>query len=146
MTYKFILFSLTSFIFYLSWKKKSTYINEYKRFGWTGLGAGFIWGVFNFTITFAELSTSAGNALVIYGSGPIFASVFSYFVLGEHIPYRTMGAIFACFGTTLLIFSSEFGNSSSEGQDISGNVSAMFAALAMGVYFVYMKFIEIKYK
>ena len=146
MIYKFILYSGTSFIFYLLWNKKSTDINEYKRFGWTGLGAGFIWGIFNFTITYAVISTSAGNALVIYGSGPIFASIFSYFVLGEHIPYRTIGAIFACFGSILLIFSTEFGKSKSEGQDISGNVSAIFAALTMGLYFVYMKFIELKYE
>ena len=99
--------------------------------GFLGMIAGLLWGGSNFCFTAAVQNTAAANVLVINASNAIFSAIFSYFLLGDPILFRTAATTLVCFGAIVLVFSSEFGGGSG---GLVGNLYALAAAVTVGLY------------
>lgn len=89
--------------------------------------------------TAAVESTVAANVLVILASNPIFSAIFSYLLLEEVMPLRTIITCIICFGAIILIFSSQLGGSSNT---IEGNMYALIASVTLGEYLVLIRLAE----
>jgi drug/metabolite transporter (DMT)-like permease len=107
------------------------------RIGYIGFFAGLVWGVSNLLFTFAIQNAVVANVVVIMASNPMFAALFSYFMLGELIPLRTAVTCIICVGVIIAIFVNELQANPSE---LPGIIAAVFISLTMGLYFVLMRF------
>eukprot|EP01041_Mallomonas_annulata_P001715 gene1715-3320_t len=142
--FKFLIYAITSMLMFLTINSK-TIPSKIASFGRCGLVGSLIWGGLNFTITYAIQYTSAANALVIFSSGPMFASLLSYIILKEVIPLRTIIAIITCLSGVILIFSTALSSNQNDIRNTIGIICAILAAIFQGLFFVYMKYIESKY-
>lgn len=87
-----------------------------------------------FFITSIRL-TSVANTLVIVAASPLFASVFTWLFLREHVPVRTWLAAAAGFIGIAVIFVAELGTGS-----MLGNLLAAGAAATLGGTFVVIRY------
>ncbi|CCJ34123.1 DMT family transporter [Caloramator australicus] len=78
--------------------------------------------------------TKASTAAVVMSTNPIFMVIFSYFILGERINKRTIGAIIISFIGVLFIF-----NPLKLSYDIKGMLIALLAAVTFSLYSVLSK-------
>jgi len=78
--------------------------------------------------------TKASTAAVMMSTNPIFMVIFSYFILGERINKRTIGAIIISFIGVLFIF-----NPLKISYDIKGMLIALLAAVTFSLYSVLSK-------
>lgn len=78
--------------------------------------------------------TKASTAAVMMSTNPIFMVIFSYFILGERINKRTLGAIIISFIGVLFIF-----NPFKLSYDIKGILIALLAAVTFSLYSVLSK-------
>jgi drug/metabolite transporter (DMT)-like permease len=137
--YRFFFFTTTILIYFII-QTREKFFEKFEELGKIGLAAGIIWGVSNIFGTMALQKTAVASALVILASNPMFSAIFSYFILKESIPYRTIIAALVCFGAICIIFSSELGSGSSNAE---GVMYALGAAVTMGLYFVLLRMASI---
>jgi drug/metabolite transporter (DMT)-like permease len=117
-------------------------IQNFKNLGYLGLFAGVVQGVSMVLFTLGVMYTAAANVLVINATNPIFSSILSYFILKEKIPLKTLVVIVICFGAILVVFSTEMGGASTA-ESTWGNLSALGAAVTLGLYFVLIRLASI---
>eukprot|EP01038_Epipyxis_sp_PR26KG_P008812 gene8812-11899_t len=135
MFYRFGIFTFTIAVVFI-YKEKWNAFQKLKEIGYLGLLAGLVWGGSNFLITYAFQTTAIANVLVINASNPMFSALFSWLMLREHIPWRTIIAGLICFGAIILIFSGEIGKN---GSNLVGVVCALGAAISIGLYFTLLR-------
>jgi drug/metabolite transporter (DMT)-like permease len=134
---KYLIFTLTYIVVYIALEGKNVF-TSFIKIGWLGLLAGIIWGISNLLITYSFLSTAVANALVINLANPMFSALFSWIILKENIPMRTIIASLISFGAIILIFYSQLGSTGSTSNTI-GLICAMIASACMGLFFVILR-------
>lgn len=134
---RYIIFASTYIVIYVV-KEGKNFFHSFASIGWLGLLAGIVWGVSNLLITYSFMTTAIANALVINSANPMFSALFSWLILKETIPMRTILASVVSFGAIILIFYSQIGGTSSSTNTI-GMICAMFASASMGLYFVILR-------
>ena len=122
-------FSIGTILLMLLMYKKST-LQQFKKIGKPGLLIGVIFGFSSLFFTAAIQNTSISNTLVIIGTSPMFAALFSWFFLGEKIRFRTWVAMLIIFAAILAIMS----NSVQQG-GFWGDLSAFGTAIMMAISF-----------
>ncbi len=118
--------------------------NKIRALGLWGLVAGLIFG-FSFMIIFiAIMYTSAANVLVIQASNPVFATIFSWFILGEKVTRLTLGTSIVCIAAIILIFAGEAAGGSSEDgkRETIGLLCAMASSITFGLYVVMIRWLS----
>ena len=122
-------FSIGTILLMLLMYKKNT-LQQFKKIGKPGLLIGVIFGFSSLFFTAAIQNTSISNTLVIIGTSPMFAALFSWIFLGEKIRLRTWVAMLIIFGAIIAIMS----NSAQQG-GFWGDLSAFGTAIMMAVSF-----------
>jgi drug/metabolite transporter (DMT)-like permease len=117
-------------------------IRIFKELGVFGWSAGILWGLSLVFFIVAIQNTAVANVLVINASSTVFASIFSYFMLGEVVPLRMFVTSLICFGAIILIFSGGFGLNGIA--DIVGTCLALGSAVLMGLFFTIIRCISMK--
>lgn len=137
MFYRYLVFTSVLTLFLGITNGPRGFIEKFRNIGIIGWIAGLLWGTSNLLITFGVQTTAVATVLVILASNPMFAALFSYLVLKETVPWYTIVAGLVCFGAIVSIFYSEL----SGGQDtsVAGLLSALGAAVTMGLYFVLLR-------
>jgi drug/metabolite transporter (DMT)-like permease len=133
--YRYILFASIYIVVYVAKEGKNTW-NSFKSIGWIGALAGIVWGVSNFAITYAFQTTAIANALVINSANPMWSALFSWIVLKEKIPLRTLITSLVAFAAIVIIFYGQLGTG---GGGVVGLISALIASMFMGGYFVLLR-------
>lgn len=130
--YKYILFAsiLTTILFSVNPKQ---FVKSFTELGIVGISSGVIWGVSNFLITVAFQTTEVANVLVISAASPLFSTVFSYFILRDLSPTRTVIAATICFFIIMVIFYSQMG------KGVGGILCAIGGSSSMAMYFVLIR-------
>ncbi len=135
--YRYMLFAAIYIVVYVAKEGKNAW-KSFRRIGWIGAVAGIVWGISNFTITYAFQKTAIANALVINSANPMWSALFSWIVLKETIPLRTIITSLVAFGAIIIIFYGQLGSGNS-GADSTGLVCALIASMSMGAYFVLLR-------
>lgn len=138
--YRYLSFALTAFLTLVLTQKGETW-RSFKQIGLWGVATGLILGVSNICITLGFLNTAAANVLVIYSSNPVFSALFSWLLMREKIPLRTILTSLVCLGAIALIFSSELGGSS-DGNDLAGLLFAFGSSISLGLFFVLLRMVK----
>lgn len=113
-----------------------TWYKKFLEIGKIGFIAGLVWGANNFLFTFAIQNGVVANVLVIVASNPMFSAVFSYILLGEVVPLRTVITCLICFAVIVIIFVGELNADSSA---YVGIVAAVFCSASLGLYLVLLR-------
>lgn len=93
--------------------------------GWAGLLNGFFYAVTNITFIYSIQQTSVANTLVILSSAPVFAAVFSIFLLKEQQRQTTWIVILlSMFGIFLI------GYGSYQSSSLTGDMFALACAIS----------------
>lgn len=137
MFYRYMLFAAIYIVVYVAKEGRNTW-KSFASIGWIGAIAGIVWGISNFTITYAFQKTAIANALVINSANPMWSALFSWLVLKESIPLRTIITSLVAFAAIIIIFYGQLG-SGSGGSDAAGLISALIASMSMGAYFVLLR-------
>lgn len=132
--YGYLIFSVTVSIIFIIQEGFACY-RKFIDIGWLGWLAGLVFGAQIMLITLGFQKTAAATALVILASNPMFSAVFSFFILKETVPVRTIIASLVCFGSIVLIFASEIG----EGGGVEGIIYSLLASILIAVYFVLLR-------
>ncbi len=135
--WKSLFFALILFVCLLASQGIKGTIQVFKDVGWIGWVAGVVWGISILAVTYAFQRTAAANVLVITAANPMFSAVGSYFLLKEHIPWRTIAAAVVCFLSIIIIF---YGQLDSGDGDAIGLLNAVIASLTLGMYFVLVRY------
>jgi drug/metabolite transporter (DMT)-like permease len=112
---------------------RQSFLSRVRNIGKIQIYASVTFLLGNLFFTMAVLSTSAANVLVCQSINPIFSAFFSYALLNELIPKRTMIAFAICFAAILWIFIVESQDSASGG--LEGNLLALLSSFLMGESF-----------
>jgi drug/metabolite transporter (DMT)-like permease len=97
-------FTTLSLTVVVAWMSRGHIADAFRRVLPLGFGVAALWSVAQVCFVGAVSTTDATNALVIFGSAPLFAAIFSRAFLGEHIPGRTWVAIACVFVGVGLVF------------------------------------------
>jgi drug/metabolite transporter (DMT)-like permease len=99
-----------------------------------------VWTIVNFSINYALQTTSTASSLVILASNPMFSAIFSYFILRETIPLRTILTSLVCFASIVIIFYGQLGGNQG---NVIGLIFALISAIAFGLYFVLIRYASV---
>lgn len=130
----YMIFSVTVSLIFILQEGRGCY-RKFVEIGWLGWLAGLVFGAQIMLITLGFQKTAAATALVILASNPMFSALFSFFILKEAVPLRTVLASVVCFGSIVLIFASQIG----EGAGVEGIVYSLLASILIAVYFVLLR-------
>jgi drug/metabolite transporter (DMT)-like permease len=117
-----------------------------RALGWWGLFAGLVFGASIILLFIAIMTTSAASVLVIQASNPVFAAIFSWFILGEKITKLTLGTSIVCIAAIILIFAgdvSEGGGSDDGHNSSSGLFCAVGSSITFGLYVVLLRWLSL---
>jgi drug/metabolite transporter (DMT)-like permease len=140
MFYRNLIFTVTVVAYEVLMYGPFSLIPKFQAIGIVGWIAGFIWGTANILITYGFQTTAVANVLVITASNPMFAALFSFIILKEKAPWYTILAGLVCFGAIISIFYTQL--SGGGGSDVAGLLSALGAAVCMGLYFVLLRLVD----
>jgi len=87
-----------------------------------------VYGLVTILFVLSVTYTKAANTVVIIATGPFFASVFSYYILGELIRLRTGIAIAVCLASVAWVFYGSLG-----GDGLPGDALAFVVAILLGL-------------
>jgi drug/metabolite transporter (DMT)-like permease len=110
-----------------------------------GVFAGLVFGS-NLLLLFIALATSsAASVLVIQASNPVFAALFSWYILGERVSNLTLGTSLVCISAIALIF---VGQAVEESNDDghsgnSGLFCAVGSSVTFGLYVVLLRWLSV---
>ena len=145
--YRNLILAVVMFIIIETIEKRNTW-NKIKSLGRWGTTTGLIFGASSWFLITAIQKTSAANVLVIQASNPVFAAVFSWFILGESMSKLTLGTSAVCILAIILIFAGDVGSSSTDdGNSASENTAGLLFAVAsstmFGLYVVMLRWLSI---
>jgi len=122
-----------------AWKK-------IRALGMWGALTGLLFGFSIMVIFIAIMNTSAANVLVIQASNPVFATIFSYFILGEKVTRLTAGTSLVCVAAIVLIFAgdvAEGSDSEQGGNESIGLLCAVASSVTFGLYVVMLRWLSL---
>lgn len=122
-----------------TWKK-------IRALGMWGALTGLLFGFSIMIIFIAIMNTSAANVLVIQASNPVFATIFSYFILGEKVTRLTAGTSLVCVAAIVLIFAgdvAEGSDSEQGGNESLGLLCAVLSSVSFGLYIVMLRWLSL---
>lgn len=122
-------------LLYLLVSTRQDFIQVVKNIGLSGIVVGLCFGTSNLLFTTAIQLTEVANVLVIVTTTSIFASLFSWVLLGEKIPVRTGITILVCIVVIILIFQNQFSAGKGK-EDTIGIFCALGSAMTLGMYYV----------
>lgn len=128
---------------YLSAVHKGNIFLKFKSLGLWGLLAGTLLSTAHLFFTLGIQKAHVANVLVIFASNPMFSALFSWMFLNETIKEYTFVAMLTCIGGIVYIFYDQMGGSNTN--DVVGNCFALISTIAMGTYFVLVRFMEIQH-
>ena len=145
--YRNLIFAFTMFIGLVITEKRNTF-NKIKALGKWGTATGFIFGSSLWFLILGIQKTAAANVLVIQSSNPVFAAIFSWFILGESMSKLTLGTSAVCILAIILIFAGDVGSSSTDdANNASDNTAGLLFAVAssstFGLYVVMLRWLSI---
>ena len=124
---------------------KFTSMNRYM------LLAGVIYGLGNLFFLWAVSFTYVASALVVMATASFWASLLSFFLLGEKMEMHTMVCCFTCIAAIVLIFSAssdEDGDEDdfqpTESEHIFGLLCALGVAITSACYYTVMRVVMVK--
>lgn len=138
--YKFLFVGLSLLVALVAYEGPSKSIEIFKELGWIGWTAAGVWTIVNFSINYALQTTSTASSLVILASNPMFSAIFSYFILRETIPLRTILTSLVCFASIVIIFYGQLGGNQG---NVIGLIFALISAIAFGLYFVLIRYASV---
>ena len=95
--------------------------------GWSGTAAGCLFTATTIGFLISLQHTAVANTLVIVATAPFFAAIFSFVLLRERIPRRTVLAIGAAIAGVAVMVSESWG-----GGAFLGDAAALMTAAALG--------------
>lgn len=145
--YRNLIFALVMLIGLVIVEKRNTW-NKIKALGKWGTATGFIFGASLWFIILGIQKTAAANVLVIQASNPVFAAIFSWFILGERMSKLTLGTSAVCILAIILIFAGDVGSSSSDdansaSDNTAGLLFAVGSSSTFGLYVVMLRWLSI---
>jgi drug/metabolite transporter (DMT)-like permease len=120
---------------------KDNLFSKVKSLGVWGLFAGTLLSATHLFFTLGIQRANVANVLVIFASNPMFSGLFSWIFLKEGLKIYTLVAMLVCISRIIYIFYDQMGGSSSN-NDILRNCFALIASIAMGAFFVVVRFME----
>lgn len=121
-----LLMGLTlSLVFYCDCRKLPFW--EIKTQGSAALASGILFGVTSTGFVISILNTHVANSVLIFSTAPMFAAIFTRFILKEDIQARTWLAILAVMAGVAIVFKGSLGTG-----NLMGDLSALVAAVAVG--------------
>ena len=125
---------ITIFLFLL-YIYKSNIVNSFLLIGKIGILYAILYAITHVCFVYSIQNTSVANTLVLIAAAPIFAAIFSVFLLKEIPDYFTCVIIFiALFGMIII----GWGSYTTSG--IFGDLMALIVALGMGFSMVLVRF------
>lgn len=142
--YRNLIFGVIMLLGLLITEKKNSW-NKLMGLGKWGLFAGVLFGFSLWFMVIAFINTAAANVLVIQAANPLFAAIFSWFIMGETITKLTMATSAACVVAIVLIFIGETleKSSSSSGNNTLGLLFAIGSSTSFGLYVVMLRFVPL---
>lgn len=128
----FFIFLILGIIFIKNNKKKSLHI--IKNGGMPLFVSGLMWGMSSLFFVMGVKMTLVANALVFLSLSPVFAAVFSFFMLREFLPLRTWAAILVSIAGIVIIVVGDIGSG-----NIAGNIFALLAPLCLAYNLTHMR-------
>ncbi|WP_291319107.1 DMT family transporter [Desulfonatronospira sp.] len=121
-----LLMGLTlSLVFYRNCRKLPFW--EIKIQGSAALASGILFGVTSTGFVISILNTHVANSVLIFSTAPMFAAIFTRFILKEEIRAGTWLAILAVMAGVAVVFKGSLGTG-----NLMGDLFALAAAVAVG--------------
>ena len=132
-------------ILYIIMSNGMSSLNKLYALGGWGTFAGLVFGATILLLFTAIMTTSAASVLVIQASNPVFAAIFSWFILGEKVTKLTLGTCLVCIGAIVLIFVGEAIEESSDDTNhgTSGLFCAVGSSVSFGLYVVLLRWLSV---
>jgi drug/metabolite transporter (DMT)-like permease len=119
-------------------------INKLKALGKWGFITGVIFGASLWFIVVSLQNTAAASTLVIQASNPVFAAIFSYYIMGEVITKLTFATSVTCILAIVIIFvGSLVGGATSGKNDMFGLVMAVASSASFGLYIALLRWLSV---
>jgi drug/metabolite transporter (DMT)-like permease len=145
--FRFLIGTLTLLVVVIV-KKDWEFKEIFKQNKFAFLFGGFItYGLGNYVYFVGIINTNANIGSAIYGSYPIFISIYSFFILGEkeNIKRRLIGYILGLGAIFVLVTEFNFENLLAS-ENLFGNIMVLLGSLIWSSYSVLGKQIKNKYK
>jgi drug/metabolite transporter (DMT)-like permease len=128
----FLIFASVSLLLFL--REKTTFVSRIKSQGLPLVVSGLLWGSTGVLFVISVKLTIAANVLVMMSLSPLYAAIFSYFLLKEKIRRGSFLMIILAVLGIYIIFSGkiEIGN-------ILGDILALFIPVSLGFNLVWMR-------
>ncbi len=136
--YRSALPTLTIF-FFLLYNYKTSILNSFLAIGLPGIIYAILYAITHICFVYSIQYTSVANTLVLIAAAPIFAAIFSVFILNEMPDFFTWVIIFIALIGMIII---GWGSYTSTG--IFGDFMALIVALGMGFSMVIVRFYKDK--
>ncbi|WP_291320151.1 DMT family transporter [Desulfonatronospira sp.] len=121
-----LLMGLTlSLVFYRNCRKLPFW--EIKIQGSAALASGILFGVTSTGFVISIINTHVANSVLIFSTAPMFAAIFTRFILKEEIRAGTWLAILAVMAGVAVVFKGSLGTG-----NLMGDLFALAAAVAVG--------------
>jgi drug/metabolite transporter (DMT)-like permease len=118
--------------------------NKLKALGKWGLFTGVIFGASLWFIIVGIQKTAAANVLVIQAANPVFAAIFSWFIMREALSKITLATSAVCVVAIILIFIGNVNGDSSNGSDnTAGLLYAVASSVSFGLYMVMLRWLSV---
>ena len=143
--YRNLLFALFMLVGLAISEKWNTW-NKIRALGRWGTFTGLVFGFSITAMLVALANTSAANVLVIQASNPVFAAIFSWYLLKEKATKLTIGTSLVCIAAIILIFAGEVaeGNDSEQvGNNSFGLLCAIGSSVSFGLYIVMLRWLSL---
>lgn len=98
------------------------------------LSVAVIYGINTVLFVYAISHTSTANTVIILASAPLFAALFSRFLLGETLLMRTLLTLISCFIGVLIIFADSL-----QSTHWRGDMAALLLAISTGGLFTLLR-------
>ncbi len=129
---------ITVFIFLLYYYKSSV-LNSFFLIGLPGVIYAVLYAITHICFVYSIQNTAVANTLVLIAAAPIFAAIFSVFILKENPNFFTWIIIFIALSGMIII---GWGSYTTTG--IFGDVMALIVAVGMGFSMVLVRYFKDK--
>ena len=107
---------------------------EIKRQGPAAVASGILFGLSSTGFVFSVVHTHVANTVLVFSTAPIFAALFTRFILRERMRRGTWPAIGAVIAGVAVVF-----QGSLAAGNLAGDLMALFAAVMVGANFTLLR-------
>ena len=143
--YRNLIFAVVMLIGLLVSERANSW-NKLKALGKWGFLTGILFGASLMFLVLAIQRIAAASVLVIQASNPVFAAIFSWFMLSEAMTRLTLITSAICIGAIILIFAGSLasgGGGGSGGNDAVGLLIAVASSISFGLYIVMLRWLSL---